>query len=249
MAGNGTIGLELLEQSTDFDAVVVPWGGGGLFTGIASAVKAERPGVRDVGRRAGDRRAGDREPRGGRAGRGRVHAVVRRRLRRRELIPRVWEQAAGCSTARSRCRSPRWPPRCVWSPSATRVIAEGAGALSVAAALSGRVPAEEDRLRRLRREHRPCCARTHPGGRDAVNIEAVRERFTSLQKGFAYFDAPGGTQVPDEVGDAVANAMREASSNYGFRTRRAARPPRSWSVRARRRPVPRLHRRTRSRSA
>jgi cysteine desulfurase family protein (TIGR01976 family) len=49
-----------------------------------------------------------------------------------------------------------------------------------------------------------------------VNVEAVRARYTSLQKGFAYFDAPGGTQVPDEVGDAVANAMREASSNYGF---------------------------------
>ncbi len=49
-----------------------------------------------------------------------------------------------------------------------------------------------------------------------MNIEAVRERFSSLQGDFAYFDAPGGTQVPDEVGDAVANAMRVASSNYGF---------------------------------
>ena len=39
MAGNGTIGLELLEQLADFDAVVVPYGGGGLLTGIASAVK------------------------------------------------------------------------------------------------------------------------------------------------------------------------------------------------------------------
>jgi cysteine desulfurase family protein (TIGR01976 family) len=49
-----------------------------------------------------------------------------------------------------------------------------------------------------------------------VNIDAVRERFSSLQQGFTYFDAPGGTQVPDEVGQAVANAMREAASNYGF---------------------------------
>ena len=46
MAGNGTIGLELLEQLDDFDAVVVPYGGGGLFTGIASAVKAHRPDVK-----------------------------------------------------------------------------------------------------------------------------------------------------------------------------------------------------------
>jgi threonine dehydratase len=48
MAGNGTIGLELCEQADDFDTVVIPWGGGGLTTGIASAVKALRPGVRVV---------------------------------------------------------------------------------------------------------------------------------------------------------------------------------------------------------
>src|SRR5664279_4046985 len=40
MAGNGTIGLELVEDLPAFDAVVMPWGGGGLTTGIASAVKA-----------------------------------------------------------------------------------------------------------------------------------------------------------------------------------------------------------------
>jgi cysteine desulfurase family protein (TIGR01976 family) len=48
-----------------------------------------------------------------------------------------------------------------------------------------------------------------------VNVEAVRERFSSLQNGFAFFDAPGGTQVPDEVGQAIANALRDASGNLG----------------------------------
>jgi len=48
MAGNGTIGLELVEDLADFDAVVIPWGGGGLTTGIASAVRALRPDVRVV---------------------------------------------------------------------------------------------------------------------------------------------------------------------------------------------------------
>ena len=43
MAGNGTIGLEILEDLPDVDAVIVPWGGGGLACGIASAVKALRP--------------------------------------------------------------------------------------------------------------------------------------------------------------------------------------------------------------
>jgi threonine dehydratase len=48
MAGNGTIGLELCEQLDEFDTVIVPWGGGGLTTGIAGAAKALRPAVRIV---------------------------------------------------------------------------------------------------------------------------------------------------------------------------------------------------------
>jgi threonine dehydratase len=43
MAGNGTIGLEIFEDLPDVDVVVVPYGGGGLSTGIAAAVKALRP--------------------------------------------------------------------------------------------------------------------------------------------------------------------------------------------------------------
>ncbi len=46
MAGNGTIGLELIEDLPDVDTVLVPWGGGGLTCGIASAVKALRPSCR-----------------------------------------------------------------------------------------------------------------------------------------------------------------------------------------------------------
>ncbi len=46
IAGNGTIGLEILDELPDVDAVVVPFGGGGLSCGIASAVKARRPAAR-----------------------------------------------------------------------------------------------------------------------------------------------------------------------------------------------------------
>ncbi|HUA46769.1 MAG TPA: cysteine desulfurase-like protein [Solirubrobacteraceae bacterium] len=48
-----------------------------------------------------------------------------------------------------------------------------------------------------------------------LDVAALRERFSSLQHGFMFFDAPGGSQVPDEVGDAVARTMREASANLG----------------------------------
>ena len=46
MAGNGTIGLEILEDLPEVDAVVIPWGGGGLASGIATAIRALRPSCR-----------------------------------------------------------------------------------------------------------------------------------------------------------------------------------------------------------
>lgn len=46
MAGNGTIGLEILEDLPDVDTVLIPWGGGGLASGIATAIRALRPQTR-----------------------------------------------------------------------------------------------------------------------------------------------------------------------------------------------------------
>jgi threo-3-hydroxy-L-aspartate ammonia-lyase len=49
MAGAGTVGLELAEDVDDLDAVLVPVGGGGLISGVATAVKALRPSARVIG--------------------------------------------------------------------------------------------------------------------------------------------------------------------------------------------------------
>ncbi len=49
IAGQGTLGLELLTQRPDMDAVLVPVGGGGLIGGVALAIKSHRPAVRVVG--------------------------------------------------------------------------------------------------------------------------------------------------------------------------------------------------------
>lgn len=48
-AGQGTMGLEILEQVPDVTAVVVPIGGGGMIAGVAAAIKAERPSVKIIG--------------------------------------------------------------------------------------------------------------------------------------------------------------------------------------------------------
>ncbi len=47
----------------------------------------------------------------------------------------------------------------------------------------------------------------------ALDIEAVRARFSALRQPLAFFDGPGGTQVPDEVIDAVSRYYRESNAN------------------------------------
>ncbi|MGA8368098.1 MAG: threonine ammonia-lyase [Candidatus Acidiferrales bacterium] len=49
IAGQGTLGIEMLEQAADLDAVVIPVGGGGLIAGLACAVKEKRPKIRVIG--------------------------------------------------------------------------------------------------------------------------------------------------------------------------------------------------------
>ncbi len=49
MAGQGTIGLEILDQLEDVDAVIVPIGGGGLISGILTAIKETKPTVKVIG--------------------------------------------------------------------------------------------------------------------------------------------------------------------------------------------------------
>jgi threonine dehydratase len=46
IAGNATVGMEILEDLPDVDAVIVPYGGGGLISGIASAIKTQKPGTK-----------------------------------------------------------------------------------------------------------------------------------------------------------------------------------------------------------
>ncbi len=48
-----------------------------------------------------------------------------------------------------------------------------------------------------------------------LDVNAARRRFSSLQSDFVFLDAPGGSQVPDEVGEAIARTLREASANIG----------------------------------
>jgi cysteine desulfurase family protein (TIGR01976 family) len=49
----------------------------------------------------------------------------------------------------------------------------------------------------------------------ALDVEAVRARFSALRRPFIFFDGPAGTQVPDEVIDAISRYLRESNANVG----------------------------------
>jgi threonine dehydratase len=138
MAGNGTIALEILEDLPDPDAVLVPYGGGGLVTGIASALRALKPDTRvyavepetaaalNAALAVGEPTEVDYQP-----------SFVDgsgSRMVLPDMWPRVSELIDGAFTvtldetaAAVRLLAER-----------VRVIAEGAGALAPAAALAGR---------------------------------------------------------------------------------------------------------------
>ena len=136
MAGNGTIGLELLEDLPDLDALVVPYGGGGLVTGIASAVKASRPGVRvytaepETGAAASDAFAG---------GPGEVEYTRSwvDGAGSRSVIPAAWEHVSGLIDGAFAIPLADAAAAVRLLAERLRVIAEGAGALGVAAAVAG----------------------------------------------------------------------------------------------------------------
>jgi len=137
IAGNGTVGLEILEDLPDVDAIVVPYGGGGLSCGIASAVKAHRPDVPvyaaevetaaplAASLEAGEPMDIDRTPTfvDGIGGKG--------------ILPEMWPLASSLLDGALVMSLAEICEAIALLVTRTRVVAEGAGAASVAAALSG----------------------------------------------------------------------------------------------------------------
>jgi threonine dehydratase len=88
MAGQGTAGLELLEEVPDLDVVLVPVGGGGLVSGVATAVKAVRPQARVIGVEPAASPDTQRSLRAGR----REHVPIERSIADGQLLPEPGEK-------------------------------------------------------------------------------------------------------------------------------------------------------------
>ena len=138
MAGNGTIGLEILEDLPDPDTVVIPYGGGGLTAGIASAVKALRPGTKIITAEPDTAAAMAAAVAAGHPVDVDYRASFVDGSGSRRVLDSMWPLVAplvdealaiGVADAAAAVRT---------LAERVRVIAEGAGALAPAAALSGR---------------------------------------------------------------------------------------------------------------
>ena len=138
MAGNGTIALEILEDLPDPDVVLIPYGGGGLTTGIASAIKQERPETKvyaveqntaaplNATLEAGEMTAIDYQ----------VSFVDGAGAK--ALLPKMWALVEPLIDGAYTVSLDEVAEAIRVLAERQRVIAEGAGALALAAALSGR---------------------------------------------------------------------------------------------------------------
>ena len=138
MAGNGTIGLEVVEQLDGIDAVLVPWGGGGLTTGIASALRELSPATQVF---ACEPETGAPVSASLAAG----HPVPVEYTPSfvdgagsKGLLPPMWERARPLLSGAFALSLDETAAAVRLLAERARVVAEGAGALAVAAAVSGR---------------------------------------------------------------------------------------------------------------
>ena len=138
MAGNGTIGLELTDELDGIDKVLVPWGGGGLTTGIASALRAVAPTTEVF---AIEPETGAPLAASLAAGEPRAIEYVPSFVDgagSRSLLPRMWELGRPLLAGSHTVSLDETAAAIRVLAERANVVAEGAGALAVAAALSGR---------------------------------------------------------------------------------------------------------------
>jgi threonine dehydratase len=137
MAGNGTIGLEIAEDLPDVDAVLVPYGGGGLSCGIASALAALRPEARVIATEAATAAPLAASLTAGEPRTVDYAASFVDGIGSRSLLEEMWPLARDLLAGSVPVTLAQTAAAVRLLAERHRVIAEGAGGTSVAAALQG----------------------------------------------------------------------------------------------------------------
>lgn len=201
MAGQGTIGLEILEDIPDVDIVLVPIGGGGIASGIAKAIKSLRPEAKVIGIEA-------------------EHAASMREALKNKEICEICSKptiADGIAVRKAGCKTYEVIKECVdeivtvtedeiakailFLMEKSKVVAEGAGATPVAAILAGKVKAQGKKI----------CAVISGGNIDINLVERVLNKALILEGRRYSFSL----NLSDKVGEMakVINAICEMKAN------------------------------------
>ena len=138
MAGNGTIALEILEDLPDPDAVLIPYGGGGLTAGIASAIRALRPETKVYAVEPSTGAALGAALAAGRPTEVEYQASFVDGSGSRMVLAPMWPLVSALVDGALAVSRQETAAAIRILAGRARVIAEGAGALALAAALSGR---------------------------------------------------------------------------------------------------------------
>jgi len=140
LAGNGTIGIEILEELPDVDAIFTPFGGGALACGIACAVRALKPGVKVIACELETAQPFSQSLRAGRMVSVPSHPGFVSGVGFHSLLPEVWPLARELIDGTVTVSLAEVTAAIASLAEHNKIIAEGAGAIPVAAALSGRHP-------------------------------------------------------------------------------------------------------------
>ena len=187
MAGQGTIGLEILEDIPDVDVVLVPIGGGGIIGGIAKAIKSLRPEAKVIGIEAAHAAS-------------MAEAVAMKEICEISTKPTI---ADGIAVRKAGCEPFKIVQECVdeivtvtedeiakailFLMEKSKVVAEGAGATTVAAILAGKIKAENKKV----------CAVISGGNIDINLVERVLNKALILEgRRFAF-----SIELSDKVGE------------------------------------------------
>ncbi|MGL5355522.1 MAG: threonine ammonia-lyase [Cetobacterium sp.] len=201
MAGQGTIGLEILEDIPDVDVVLVPIGGGGIISGIAKAIKSIRPEAKVIGIEAAHAAS-------------MMEAVNLKEVCEISTKPTI---ADGIAVRKAGCETFKVVQECVdeivtvtedeiakailFLMEKSKVVAEGAGATAVAAILAGKINVKNKKV----------CAVISGGNIDINLIERVLNKALMLEgRRYAF-----SVELSDKVGEMikVVGAICEMNAN------------------------------------
>ena len=161
IAGDGTIGVEILEQLPQVDAIFTPLGSGALACGIACAMRALNPDVKVIACELESARPFTEALRAGRVVRTEAHAGFVSGVGFHSLLPELWPLAREAIAGALTVSLAEVAAAIALLAGRNKVIAEGAGAIPVAAALSGRHP------------YRRVCAVVSGGNLDVAKLSTI----------------------------------------------------------------------------